>query len=124
MSSACAGSCRVLGCGLPFLRIFRTMPLRRSQPGLLALGIVGALLGSWPDELVSAADLLTPRFSKVSTNGDLQAQVRATAAKVLPAVVSIASTVMVPDQGSAMKVCRSACLRMCRLAASTGRDPG
>ena len=31
--------------------------------------------------------------------GELQAQVKATATKVIPAVVSIASTVMVRDQG-------------------------
>ena len=71
---------------------------RGSQAGLLALGIVGALLGCWLEVTASAADLPTPRMSKVSTSGDLQAQVRATAAKVLPAVVSIASTVMVHDQ--------------------------
>ncbi|MBS0169125.1 MAG: Do family serine endopeptidase [Nitrospira sp.] len=75
------------------------MSSRRSQASLLALGLVGALLGSWLDgSVVLAADVLAPRLSKVSATGDLQAQVRATAAKVLPAVVSIASTVMVHDQ--------------------------
>lgn len=74
------------------------MSSRGSQTGLLALGIAGVLLGWWAESSASAADLLAPRLSKVSTAGDLQAQVRATAAKVLPAVVSIASTVMVHDQ--------------------------
>lgn len=74
------------------------MSVGRPQAGFLALAIAGALLGSGPDRSASAADLLAPRPSKVSTTGDLQAQVRATAAKVLPAVVSIASTVMVNDQ--------------------------
>jgi serine protease Do len=80
------------------LGMFHTMSLRESQPGLVALGIVGALLGCWSEGSASASDVLVPRVSKVSTTGDLQAQVRATAAKVLPAVVSIASTVMVHDQ--------------------------
>jgi serine protease Do len=63
-----------------------------------ALGIVGLLFGCWPEGNATAADASAPRWSKVSATGDLQAQVRATAAKVLPAVVSIASTVMVHDQ--------------------------
>jgi len=88
----------MIGWGLPFGRKVRAMSTSRSHPCLLAAGVLGALLGVGPAVSASSAESVTIRPSRVSTAGDLQAQVRATAAKVLPAVVSIASTVMVHDQ--------------------------
>ena len=92
MSSECASPCRMIGWGLPFGRKVRAMSTSRSHPCLLAAGVLGALLGVGPAVSASSAESVTIRPSRVSTAGDLQAQVRATAAKVLPAVVSIAST--------------------------------
>lgn len=67
---------------------------------ILGAGLLGVLLGFGPlgtgDAAGSAS--LPRRATPVSTIGDLQTQVRTTAAKVIPAVVSIASTVMVHDQ--------------------------
>ena len=67
---------------------------------ILGVGLLGALLGLGS---LGAADAAGPaslpaRPTPVNTIGDLQTQVRTTAAKVIPAVVSIASTVMVHDQ--------------------------
>lgn len=74
------------------------MFMSRSHSCLLTACVLGALLGIGPTQLASSAESVVVRPSRVSTTGDLQSQVRATAAKVLPAVVSIASTVMVHDQ--------------------------
>lgn len=63
-----------------------------------------ALLTAWFGFCLSGHDAaagtapLRARPLPVNTIGDLQTQVRTTAAKVIPAVVSIASTVMVHDQ--------------------------
>jgi len=48
--------------------------------------------------IVGGAALAGDRVIPVAGGGELQAQVKATATKVIPAVVSIASTVMVRDQ--------------------------
>src|SRR6187402_863127 len=69
-----------------------------SHPCLLAARVLAALLGAGSTVSSPSAGPLPVRPPLVSTTGDLQTQVRATAAKVLPAVVSIASTVMVHDQ--------------------------
>ncbi len=67
---------------------------------ILRAGVLSALLGLCPVGPVAAAGSasLSARPTPVNTMGDLQTQVRTTAAKVIPAVVSIASTVMVHDQ--------------------------
>lgn len=67
---------------------------------LPSAGLLGALLGLCLVAQAAAAGSasLAARPTPVNTIGDLQAQVRNTAAKVIPAVVSIASTVMVHDQ--------------------------
>ena len=57
--------------------------------------------------IASGTALAADRVIPVASGGELQAQIKAAATKVIPAVVSIASTVMVRDQGSAMKRCRS-----------------
>ena len=48
--------------------------------------------------IVGGTALAGSRLIPVAGGGELQAQVKATATKVIPAVVSIASTVMVRDQ--------------------------
>ena len=55
-----------------------------------------AFILSWP--AIAPAAQAAGRPVPVAAVADLQAQVRSTAAKVIPAVVSIASTVMVQDQ--------------------------
>jgi serine protease Do len=70
------------------------MPMRRLAAALLLAG-QGFLL-PWLGPLPPAEAAGRPLPATGAT--DLQAQVRSTAAKVIPAVVSIASTVVVPDQ--------------------------
>lgn len=62
---------------------------------VLVFVLLAALSASWGD--VSPA-LAASRLIPTAGGNDLQAQVRSTAAKVIPAVVSIASTVVVHDQ--------------------------
>ncbi|HWC51401.1 MAG TPA: Do family serine endopeptidase [Nitrospira sp.] len=62
----------------------------RFLPGVLAAGILS--LG------VVSSPVAGGRLIPVTGGGDLQSQVKTTASKVIPAVVSIASTVMVRDQ--------------------------
>lgn len=62
----------------------------------LSLGIVlGICVGS---AVVNGTALAGSRLIPVAGAGELQTQIKATATKVIPAVVSIASTVMVRDQ--------------------------
>jgi len=58
-------------------------------------GVLGILLGLW---LVTGPVQAATHLLPVANGHDLQNQVKATAIKVIPAVVSIASTVMVRDQ--------------------------
>src|ERR1044071_4424961 len=58
--------------------------------------MIGLCVGSL---MVGGTALAGSRVIPVAGGGELQAQVKATATKVMPAVVSIASTVMVRDQG-------------------------
>ncbi len=99
MSYKCATSGSVVGWGLPFPRIFRAMVPRTAHP-FVSAALFGALIGLCPPGPAAAvgSSSLPARPLLVTTNGDLQAQVRATASKVIPAVVSIASTVVVHDQ--------------------------
>ncbi|WHZ17655.1 MAG: HtrA protease/chaperone protein [Nitrospira sp.] len=99
MSYMCATSGSVVGWGLPFPRIFRAMVPRTAHP-FVSAALLGALIGLCPPGPAAAvgSSSLPARPLLVTTNGDLQAQVRATASKVIPAVVSIASTVVVHDQ--------------------------
>ena len=62
-----------------------------------AVLVVGQLTVLYLPALVSAAES-SDRVVPTAAVADLQAQVRSTASKVIPAVVSIASTVMVHDQ--------------------------
>lgn len=57
--------------------------------------VIGLCVGS---SVVTGTALAGARAIPVASGGDLQAQVKATATKVTPAVVSIGSTVMVRDQ--------------------------
>lgn len=76
------------------------MPSTLCHKHILGAGLLGVLLGFGPIGTGDAAGpaSLPARATPVNTIGDLQTQVRTTAAKVIPAVVSIASTVMVHDQ--------------------------
>lgn len=65
------------------------------QPNFLLRIVVGLCVGS---SVVAGTVLAGDRAIPVASGGDLQAQVKATAAKVTPAVVSIGSTVIVRDQ--------------------------
>ncbi len=70
------------------------------RPFVVIAALCGALFGSYAVGPVAEAGSgsLPLRPTPVNTIADLQTQVRTTAAKVIPAVVSIASTVMVHDQ--------------------------
>ncbi|MDH5253841.1 MAG: trypsin-like peptidase domain-containing protein, partial [Nitrospira sp.] len=61
----------------------------------ITIVVLGWLVGSL---VVPASVLAGTQLLPVTTGQDLQSQVKATANKVIPAVVSIASTVMVRDQ--------------------------
>jgi len=76
------------------------MPFPFRHQFILGAGLLGTLLGLCPmgQTAVSGSASLPAHPTPVNTIGDLQTQVRNTAAKVIPAVVSIASTVMVHDQ--------------------------
>ncbi len=66
------------------------------RAGLLrAFVLLGCVCAGWGDVSPASA---SGRLIPVVGGSDLQAQVRSTAAKVIPAVVSIASTVVVHDQ--------------------------
>ena len=82
------------------LRVFNRMLSSIRHPFMLAAALFMALLGLCPlGQPAAAGPASSPaRPALVGTGVDLQAQVRATAAKVIPAVVSIASTVVVHDQ--------------------------
>ena len=67
--------------------VFRPNLLLRIMIGLCMWGLI-----------VGGTALAESRTVPVAGGGELQAQVKATAIKVIPAVVSIASTVMVRDQ--------------------------
>src|SRR6185295_2897926 len=66
------------------------------RPNLTVRLMIGLCVGSLT---VAGTALAGSRVIPVAAGGELQAQVKATATKVIPAVVSIASTVMVRDQG-------------------------
>ena len=57
--------------------------------------VIGFCVGG---SIVAGTALAGSRVIPVAGGGELQAQVKATATKVIPAVVSIASTMMVRDQ--------------------------
>jgi len=64
---------------------------------IVAMGLTAGPTALWPDGVgAAAAERTVP--SKPSPAADLQAQIRSTAAKVMPAVVNIAATVLVRDQ--------------------------
>ena len=64
-------------------------------PNCLLRIVLGLLVGS---SMVAGTALAGSRVIPVAGGGELQAQIKSTATKVIPAVVSIASTVMVRDQ--------------------------
>ncbi len=100
MSSLCGLLNRVTGGGPPSRRMFDSMSFPPSYRVILGVGFLAVLLELCPTGQADAAGSasLAARPTPVNTIGDLQTQVRTTAAKVIPAVVSIASTVMVHDQ--------------------------
>ena len=85
---------------LPFQRMVNLMVSVSWSRCSVRAGLLAALLGvcSSGHEAAAGTAPLRARPMPVNTIGDLQTQVRTTAAKVIPAVVSIASTVMVHDQ--------------------------
>ena len=64
-------------------------------PNCLLRIVLGLLVGS---SMVAGTALAASRVIPVAGGGELQAQIKSAATKVIPAVVSIASTVMVRDQ--------------------------
>ena len=68
------------------------------HPRVLCAPICGVLLVLFAGISESAGPRAATKPITTAATPDLQAQVRATAAKVLPAIVSIASTVVVHDQ--------------------------
>ncbi|MEK7235110.1 MAG: trypsin-like peptidase domain-containing protein, partial [Nitrospirota bacterium] len=65
------------------------------QSSLILRIVIGLCMGG---SLLAGTALAGSRVIPVAGGGEVQAQVKATATKVIPAVVSIASTVMVRDQ--------------------------
>ncbi|MEP6891072.1 MAG: hypothetical protein ABI955_10315, partial [Nitrospirota bacterium] len=65
------------------------------RPALLLQIMIGLSLGS---SIVTETVFAESRVVPVAGGGELQAQIKGAATKVIPAVVSIASTVMVRDQ--------------------------
>ena len=65
------------------------------RPGIILRIMIGLCVGSL---LIAGIAMGGSLLIPVTSGGELQAQIKASATKVIPAVVSIASTVMVRDQ--------------------------
>ena len=79
----------------------RTMKSRSAQslhPWVLCTPLCGVLLFLFAGSSESASPRAAIKPITTAAAADLQSQVRTTAAKVIPAIVSIASTVVVHDQ--------------------------